>query len=154
MNSRKIVGRALRHLLKLVVMMGALIGVMYATKTLAVSPAEILGAKGGILIVAMVAISVAFPFYGFSSARVYASMKEHRAEIFQAMEMSGYQQVGETEEGAQIYRAKSLWKRLVNVGDDVLTLTPVGADAVEISGLRKEVEAVRFRITGLVNGTK
>ncbi|MBO7300478.1 MAG: hypothetical protein J6U53_03615 [Tidjanibacter sp.] len=153
-NISRYVGRALRHLLKLVVMVGVLVGVMYLTDTLAVSPSEMLSSyKGGILIAFMVAISLAFPFYGFSSVRVQVSMKEQRALILQAIEMSGYRLVCEREDGTQIYRTKSLVKHITSVGDDVLTLRPVGDDATEVSGMRKSVEALRWRIVGLLNNT-
>ena len=68
--------------------------------------------------------------------------------------MSDYRQVGVTEEGAEIYRTKSPIKRLISAGDDAITITPVGEDNIEIAGLRKEVEGVRFRIVGLMNSTK
>lgn len=153
-NISRYVGRALRHLLKLTVWMVLLFALMYATNTLAITPKAFLGYRGIVLLVAMVAISLAFPAYGFSNVLVYASAKRDRALIQQAMEMSGYRQVGVTEEGADIYRTKSLLKRLICAGDDAITISPVGEDNIEIAGLRKEVEGVRFRIVGLINSTK
>ena len=126
-NISRYVGRALRHLLKLVVMVGVLIGVMAVTKTLAVSPSEMLSSgKGGLLVAFMVAISAAFPFYGFSSVRVHVSMKEQEGLILQAIEMSGYQLARTSKEGVQTYRTKSVVKHITSVGDDVLTIRVVG----------------------------
>lgn len=154
MKSRKYVSRALRHLLKLTVWMVILFALMYVTDTLAITPKAFLGYRGIVLLVAMVAISLAYPTYGFSNVVVHASAKRDRALIQQAMEMSDYRQVGVTEEGAEIYRTKSPIKRLISAGDDAITVTPVGEDSIEIAGLRKEVEGVRFRIVGLMNNTK
>jgi hypothetical protein len=153
-KSTQYASRALHHLLKLTVWMVILFALMYITGTLAITPKAFLGYRGIVLLVAVVAISLAYPAYGFSNVVVYASAKRDRALIQQAMEMSGYQQVGATEEGADIYRAKSPLKRLLSAGDDAITVTPVGEDNIEIAGLRKEVEGVRFRIVGLMNSTK
>ncbi len=153
-NFSSYVGRALRHLLKLVVLVAVLFGAMIATKTLAINPSELLGYRGAILLIAMVGISLAFPAYGFTSATIHCSPKVHKAEILQAMEMSGYRLVEESKEGAMVFRARSIGKRIINVGDEALTLTPIGEEAVEIAGLRKEVEVVRFRIVGLTSGTR
>lgn len=154
MKNKKYVGRALRHLLKLSVWMVVLFALMYVTDTLAITPEAFLGYRGLVLLVALVAISLAYPAYGFSNVVVRASAQRDRALIQQAMEMSGYQQVGVTEECADLYRTKSPLKRLISAGDDAITVTPVGEDSIEIAGLRKEVEGVRFRIVGLMNSTK
>ncbi len=153
-NISRYVGRALRHLLKLVVMVAVLIGVMAVTKTLATSPSEMLSSGKGVILVAfMVAISLAFPFYGFSNVRVQVKMKEQEGLILQALEMCGYQLVHKSEDGVQTYRTKSIVKHITSVGDDVLTIRVVGDDAIEIAGMRKSVEALRWRIVGLLNNT-
>lgn len=148
-NVGQYASRAAKHFLKLTVLMALLFGVMILTDTLAVGPRQLLGYRGAILLVAMVGISLAYPLYGFMSVRLQASLSDHRREIMEAMAQSGYTLHSE-EEGVMIFRASGVWKRLVNVGDEALTLRQAGEGAVELSGVRKEVENARFRIAGRI----
>lgn len=134
-------------------LVGAIFGVMYATNTLAIAPADLLGTRGIILLVALVAISAAYPLYGFSTASVRASMAEDREQIVEALLRGGYTLSYECE-GEMVFRAASGLKRIVQLGDDVITIKQTDSHNITISGLRKEVENARFRIGGYVNAKK
>ena len=141
--------RAARHFLKLAVLMALLFGAMVATGTLAVMPQQLLGYRGVILLVAMVALSAAYPSYGYSAIRLQVSLTHDRELIEEAMRRSDYQlhhQEGDT----LVFRSTSAWKRLVNVGNETITVRTEGS-GIEICGVRKEVENVRFRLVGLLN---
>lgn len=143
-------GRAVRHLLKLTLIVGALFAIMYLTGTLGVEPAELLGTRGVILVVAMVAISALFPLYGFDTVVVEGSVEGDRRAIVEALARGGYGLVG-CDGGVLEFRARGLAKRLRYVGgDDRIVVRSVGERAIEISGIRREVEQARFRIVGLI----
>lgn len=149
-NFRLFLSRALKHFLKLTLLMALLFGVMVATDTLAIGPRQLLGYRGVILLVAMVAISLAYPSYGYSTVRLQASVATHREQIIAAMARNGYALQSE-EQGVLTFRATGWWKRLTNMGDDALVVKQVEGDAVELSGVRKEVENARFRIVGEIS---
>lgn len=142
--------RAVKHFVRMTVLIGALFGVMYATGTLGVAPEELIGMRGLILLVALVAISAAYPFYGFMTASARASLVDNRAQIVEALQRGGYTLVAERE-GEMFFRATSGLRRLVLLGDDAITITQAERGYVTICGVRKEVENARFRIEGLVN---
>lgn len=146
-------GRAVRHLVRLTVLVGLIFGVMYATNTLAIEPADLLGTRGIILLVAIVLISAAYPLYGFSTASVRASMTEDREQIVEALLRGGYTLSFERE-GEMLFRASSGLKRLVQLGDDAVVVRQTDDHNLTVSGQRKEVENARFRITGYINAKK
>lgn len=153
MSFEKYIGRAVRHLVRLTVLVGLIFGVMYATNTLAIAPADLLGTRGIILLVALVVISAAYPLYGFSTASVRASMAEDREQIVEALLRGGYSLSFECE-GEMVFRAASGLKRLVQLGDDTIVVKQTDSYNLTISGLRKEVENARFRIGGYINVKK
>ncbi len=143
-------GRAVRHFVRLTVLVGLIFGVMYATKTLAIEPADLVGTRGVVLLVALVLISAAYPLYGFSTASVRASLTEDREQIVEALFRGGYTLAAERE-GEMIFRASSGLKRLVQLGDDAVVVSQQERGNISISGMRKEVENARFRIGGYIN---
>lgn len=146
----KYFGKAVRHFLKLTILIGLLFAVMYLTNTLAISPSELLGSRGLILLVAMVAISAAWPSYGFASYEIYGSLTEHRAVIDSALAAGGY--APESSNSSEVvYRATGVGKRLRYFGgDDRIVVSARGEKTIVVSGVRRETEQARFRISGLL----
>lgn len=142
--------RAVKHFVRMTVLIGALFGIMYATGTLGISPEEIVGTRGLILLVALVGISVVYPFYGFMTASARSQIVENRAQIVEALQRGGYTLVAERESEMH-FRATSGLKRLIQLGDDEIVVKQGEWNNVTICGMRKEVENARFRIEGLVN---
>lgn len=142
--------RAVKHLVKLIVLVALLVAVMYFTKTLAVAPADLLGTRGVILGIAVLVIAAAYPLYGFSTASARASLTDNRTEIVEALARSGYTLTSEGED-EMVFRATSGLKRLMQMGDDAIVLKQQEWGNISISGVRKEVENVRFRIEGYIH---
>ncbi len=150
MGFTKYMGRAARHLIKLVVIIAVIFAVMYFTDTLAISLAELVGWRGAVLLVALVGISAAYPLYGFGSYVVQGSLSADRKAIEQALAACQYVPT-EEREGVLVCRATTLWRRLRSAGDDAIELRQVGENSIEISGQRREVEQLRFTIGGYRN---
>lgn len=140
--------RALKHLLKMTLLMVAIYLVLMATGTLGITTEELLGYKGAILLVALVAISLTYPNYGFVCNTSRANLVANRKQIIEAFGMSNYV-LSQEREGEMIFRAKSPIKRLIHLGDDVIRVsaTPAG---VTIEGLRKEVTTIEFRLSNRI----
>lgn len=144
------IGRALRHLLKLAVIIAALFAIMYFTDTLAISLGELVGWRGAILLFALVVISATYPLYGFGTYIVEGSLNADREAINRALTACQY---APTEErgGVVVCRATTLWRRVRTAGDDAIELRQVGENSIEIKGLRREAEQLRFSIGGYKN---
>lgn len=144
------IGRALRHLLKLVVIIAALFAIMYYTNTLAISLGELMGWRGVVLLIALVVISAAYPLYGFGTYIVEGSLGADREAIYKALAACQYAPT-EEREGVMVCRATTLWRRVRTAGDDAIELRQVGENSIEIAGLRREAEQLRFTIGGYKN---
>lgn len=144
------IGRALRHLLKLAVIIAALFAIMYFTDTLAISLGELVGWRGAVLLFALVVISATYPLYGFGTYIVEGSLDADREAINRALTACQY---APTEErgGVVVCRATTLWRRVRTAGDDAIELRQVGENSIEIKGLRREAEQLRFSIGGYKN---
>ncbi len=144
------IGRAVRHLVKLVVIIAILFVAMHYTNTLAISLAELVGWRGVVLLVALVAISATYPLYGFGKYLVQGSLSADRKAIEQALSACQYAPM-EERDGVVICRATTLWRRIRTAGDDAIELRQVGENTIEITGLRREAEQLRFTIGGYKN---
>ena len=80
-------------------------------------------------------------------------MTEDREQIVEALLRGGYTLSFERE-GEMLFRASSGLKRLVQLGDDAVVVRQTDDHNLTVSGLRKEVENARFRITGYINAKK
>ena len=142
---------SLKYLIKLAVLLAAIYGAMYATGTLGITTEELLGAKGIVLVVAVVALAAAYPAYGFVRRTVKASMVGDREDILAAFHQNGYSLTGESE-GMMTFHASSPLKRLWHLGDDKIEVRAVDNLTVELYGIRKEVVQTEFRITSYLIG--
>jgi hypothetical protein len=142
---------SLKYLIKLAVLLAAIYGAMYATGTLGITTEELLGTKGIVLAVAVVALAMAYPTYGFVRRTVKASMVNNREEILAAFHQNGYSLTSECED-TMTFHASSPLKRLWHLGDDRIVVKAIDESNVELYGIRKEVVQTEFRITSYLIG--
>ena len=142
---------SLKYLIKLAVLLAAIYGAMYATGTLGITTEELLGTKGIVLAVAVVALAVAYPIYGFVRRTVKASMVDDREEILAAFHQNGYSLTSESED-TMTFHASSPLKRVWHLGDDRIVVRAIDESNVELYGIRKEVVQTEFRITSYLIG--
>ncbi|MBR3682883.1 MAG: hypothetical protein IKM41_01505 [Tidjanibacter sp.] len=144
---------SLKYLLKLAILLAAIYGAMYATGTLGITTEELLGTKGVVLAVAVVALAAAYPAYGFVSRTVKASLTDDREEILGAMRQNGYSLHSEGE-GTMLFRASAPLKRLWHLGDEKISVRAIDSDHIELRGVRKEVVQSEFRLTSYLIGKR
>lgn len=148
---KKYLCSSLKYLLKLTLLMMAIYAAMYATGTLGITTDELLGTKGVVLVVAIVALAAAYPSYGFVRRSSKASMVDDREKILSAMRQNGYSLCRESGD-QMVFRASSPAKRIWYLGDDKITVTANTNGGVELYGIRKEVVQAEFRITSHLIG--
>lgn len=142
---------SLKYLLKMVFLMAAIYGAMYITGTLGITTEELLGTKGIVLAVALFALSIAYPSYGFVHRTVKASIVANREEILEAFHQNGYS-LREENEGGMVFHASAPLKRLWHLGDDKIVVRPIDGFNIDLYGIRKEVVQCEFRITSYLIG--
>lgn len=138
--------RALKHFVKMALLVALIYLAMNATDTLGINQQELLGTKGLILLVALVALSAAYPSYGFVERTMEGSIQKDREILVESMIRGGYSLQRE-EDGQMHFRASSPIRRLLAMGDDKVTIGQPTANTLSISGQRKGVVEAEFRIS-------
>lgn len=138
--------RALKHFVKMALLVALIYLAMNATDTLGINQQELLGTKGLILLVALVALSAAYPSYGFVERTLEGSIQKDREILVESMIRGGYSLQRE-EDGQMHFRASSPIRRLLAMGDDKVTIGQLTANTLSISGQRKGVVEAEFRIS-------
>lgn len=138
--------RALKHFVKMALLVALIYLAMNATDTLGINQQELLGTKGLILLVALVALSAAYPSYGFVERTMEGSIQKDRELLVESMIRGGYSLYRE-EDGQMHFRASSPIRRLLAMGDDKVTIGQATPNTLSISGQRKGVVEAEFRIS-------
>lgn len=138
--------RALKHFVKMALLVALIYLAMNATDTLGINQQELLGTKGLILLVALVALSAAYPSYGFVERTMEGSIQKDRELLVESMIRGGYSLQRE-EDGQMHFRASSPIRRLLAMGDDKVTIGQLSHNTLSISGQRKGVVEAEFRIS-------
>ncbi len=101
--------------------------------------------RGILLFVALFALAMFYPLFGFVRRTVAADIVEDRDRIINAFHASGYM-MKEMEEGKRmVFRAASVMKKITMVWDDKITVTADGGHII-LEGIRKETVQAEFRI--------
>ena len=142
--------RALKYLLRLVVLIAAL----YALMELGGMSRRHLGAgewrlfmiddHGWLLCCALVAISAFYPKFGYVKRRVEADMEADREVILQTFMTSGYALQRE-EPGVMVFRVSSPLRRMWLMGEDTIEVR-AEQGAISLAGLRAQVVRNEFRL--------
>lgn len=148
--------RSVKYFLMLCVLYVALMWLMNITGatllTLRDDAAILFGTtRGWLMIAAAVALSAAYPKFGFVTRRVEGDIAEHRRQILSAMEACGYELRGE-DDGRMVFRAGPLQRALMLFEDEII----VGqyGQWIEISGLRRMVVRAAIRLEGYMGFIK
>ncbi len=139
--------RALKHFVKMALLVALIYLAMNATDTLAVNQQELLGTKGIILLVALVALSAAYPSYGFVERTIEGSIAEDRDIILETMARGGYSLSKESDQMIS-FRASAPLQRLIAMGDDEVCIRQIAPNQLLLSGLRKSTVESEFRLSG------
>lgn len=149
MSASTYIFRAVKHLIKMLVLVALIYFAMDATDTLAINQQELLGTRGIILLVALVLLSAAYPSYGFVERLTKGSIVEDRDIIVEMMLKAGYSLQGERE-GRLTFRASGPLKRIINMGEDAVYFEQFNQEMLLIGGLRKAAVEAEFRLSGRI----
>jgi hypothetical protein len=142
--------RSLKYLLQSVLLLAALFALMYYTGSGNFSsPQDIVGSSRGYMLLALVvALAATYPAFGYVNRPMRGDIEADREKIVRAFHMGGYTLV-HYHDGKLVFRTSSTFKRLINLGQDAVTVTR-GEGGIVMSGLRKEVVKAAFRLGAMI----
>ncbi len=148
------VQRSIKYFLSICFVYAAMLYVMSLTEMMVITRGETFRAlistpRGVFMLIAVIALSAAYPRFGFIQRRVKGSIKGHRAEIDQSFAQQHFKLMSE-DDRRLIYIADNPLKRLYLLFEDHILVTQVG-DEIELRGNRKTVAYVMYRLTHAID---
>lgn len=145
--------RAVRCLLKLIILLVVAFAAMSLTGTLETGGLTIANAlvkttNGKIVIALVVVWAAIYPKLSFTRVGVRATIDEQRENLVNAFATYGYSLEGERD-GRLTFRADSMLKRVLWQFDDRVTVSQDGG-FMDIEGLRKVVPRVEMRLKAMM----
>ncbi|MFI3248149.1 MAG: hypothetical protein R3Y39_03365 [Rikenellaceae bacterium] len=143
------VQRSIKYFLSLCLVYAAMLYLMSLTEMMVLTRGETFRAlmstpRGGFMLFAVVALSAAYPRFGFVQRTLKGSVKVNREQIDRAFAQQHFKLMSE-DERRLIYIADSPLKRLYLLFEDHILVTQVG-DEIELRGNRKTVAYVLYRL--------
>ncbi len=148
--------RSVKYFLSLVITYVAVVSAMTFVTMEYITPGDRLQImattpRGVFLLIAVIAISAAYPFFGFMKRVLPANIVVDRESIDRAFSSRGFiiwrEDYGS---GKLTYRAANLFKRAGMLFEDHITVRQLADGKIELSGNRKAVAYVLFRLEGLM----
>ena len=104
----------------------------------------------GLLLPAVIVLLSLFyyPRFGFIVRDVEGDIEEHRQQIVNALRNSGFELRGE-EDGVLIFRAGTLWRRLLMLGEDEIRVSQYG-QWIRLEGIRRGVARAAYRLESFI----
>lgn len=142
--------RVLKYFIQLVVLFVILFTFMFLTGTAADNGdrtlSQILISQRGLLLaVVVVVLSLLYPRFGFVTREIKSSVADTNEQIMKAFAVSGYELSKSESAETMVFRADNIAKRILTLWEDKITVTEKDG-CVTISGIRKEVVKVEFRL--------
>lgn len=155
MSTGKYIRRALGYFVKIVALVIGIYALLWVTGSSNISAeafwSELFTSRRGLLLwVAVLAVSLLYPLYGFVRRTVKADVVADWEEIHRAFIVAGYNK-GESQGGVTVFRVSSPVRRLIMFGEDIITVTDNGDGTITLDGIRKEVVQIEFRIHTFVD---
>lgn len=150
--------RAIGYYLKLLVLIGLIYLLLFATGTAAVS-AELFfnemfsTPRGALLLVALAALAACYPKFGYVKRTVPADLIADKEAIINAFHTARYVMIKEEAGHMMTFRASSVFRRLWMTFDDKVTVTAIDGGIV-LEGIRKETVHAEFRINTFVQNRR
>lgn len=143
------------YIARVAVMIAVLFVVMLLSGTSRVSGAELIAElffsyRGAVLLVALVALGLWYAKLGYACTTMKASMPSERDVIVNGFLYCNYELQSE-QAGEMIFRYKSVFRRVLALGEDKITVSWTGSEEIVLDGRRKDVSKVELRIRVLQN---
>ena len=149
--------RSLKYFVALCVICVAILALMLATGTSALTLDQTVyvmfhTSRYATLFAAIVVLAALYPKFGFVVRKVEGDVEENRQQIVNALHSSGFKLVDE-QEGVMMFRASTLWRRLLMLGEDEIRVSQYG-QWVRLEGIRRGVARAAYRLDSYIEQSK
>lgn len=149
--------RALKYFVALCVLCVALIALMIATGTSALSLDDTLYAalhttRFAKMFGAILLLAAFYPRFGFIVRQIEGDMEEHREQILNALRSAGFSLQHE-EEGRMIFRADTFVHKATLLFEDEIEVTQYG-QWIRLGGIRRGVARAAYRLDSYLTMTR
>lgn len=149
--------RSLKYFLALCVLCVALMTLMIATGTSALTLEQTLhellhSDRYVMLFGAIVVLSALYPKFGFVVRTIRGSIAENHDQIVNAFKAGGFS-LHSQKEGVMVFRANSVVGKLMLLWEDEITVSQQGEQLV-IDGIRRGVARVAYRLEAYIENTR
>ena len=148
------IAHALKYFLKLLVLLALIYLILFFFGGARVSALQFITelfttTRGLMLFGALFILSMLYPLFGFVKRTVNADITTDRDIIINAFHSAGYM-MKEMEEGEKmVFRAASVFKKIILVWDDKITVT-ASDNGIILEGIRRETVQAEFRINTFI----
>lgn len=149
--------RSLKYFFALCVLCIALMGLMLATGTSALSLNDTFYVmfhtdRYLMLLVAIVVLAAIYPKFGFVTRKVEGDVEQNREQIINAFRSAGFSLRSE-QDGELIFRADNFLQKLMLLGEDEIKVSQYGQWIV-LDGIRRGIARVQYRLDSYIHMTR
>ena len=141
--------RAVKYFIKLMILLAIIFALILWSKTTTLSPEGFFTKcfcflKGQLFSVVIVVWCALYPKIEYVTRRLNIDPEAHRGRIIEAMHAAGFT-LSKEQNGEMIFRADSPFRRIMQLWEDEVTLTP-DAEGFTLSGTRRNLSEAEHRI--------
>ncbi len=149
---KKYITRSVKYLVALCVIYVAVMALMFATGSAALSPSDTIYVmthswRGAMMIVAILVLAATYPMFGFVRRSMSGDLKRSREQIVATFATAGFALVGQSDDSLT-FRAAGTFKRIAMLYEDTITVSQSGASIV-VDGNRRGVAQVDYRLRAM-----
>ncbi len=146
--------RAFKYLISLCLLYFVVIYVMWIMNISILTPQQTLetmisSQRGLIMIIAILALSISYPVFGFMRQEVSGDISKHREQIISALAANGFRLTKE-EGGVMTFASDNMMKKISYLFEDEVTITQVG-DKLVVEGIRRAVSYIIYRLESAIS---
>lgn len=101
--------------------------------------------RGSLLIAAIIGLSAAYPFFGFTKREIDGDLVRNREQIILTCEVQHFR-IDHESQGRMTFVAESLFKRVTMLFEDHIKIVQSGDGRITVSGNRKAVAYLVYRL--------
>ncbi len=142
--------RSIKYMFALSLSYVALVYLMSMLGLILISPEQMIittlsSDRGVMMVVAIIALSATYPYFGFTRRKTEGNIERHREQIEDAFTACNF--IMSSEKGGKLtFVGNSITKRIAMMFEDHVTVTQLNEQTIEIVGNRKAVAYILFRM--------
>ncbi len=153
----KYFSRAFKYLISLCVVYLAVIYLMSLTGMSIMTPSQTLQAlyssqRGIIMVIAILALSISYPVFGFMRKEISGDLVKNREAIINSLAVNGFKLKSESR-GEMLFESSNFLKKFTFLFEDEIVISQVG-DKLVVEGIRRGVALIIYRLESAIESSE